>query len=166
VSLSGTVLDDKYHRLQAIAEGSIDLKPGHARPLDGPMDVGSGLLREEQITLSRMIDLLNERFGTDFNQADQFFFDQITEIAIDDERLQQAAKVNPQDKFSLGFSHLLETLMLERMEQNEAIVARFMNDPEFPRAVAARLATEAYERLGGVAKSLEGKLYSKRKKTL
>ena len=40
--------------------------------------------------------------------------------------------------------------MLERMDQNEAIVARFMNDPEFQRAVAASLATEAYRKLGGV----------------
>ena len=93
--------------------------------------------------------MLNERFGTDFNQADQFFFDQITELAVGDERLQQAAKVNPAEKFSLVFDNLLETLMLERMDQNESIVARFMNDPEFQRAVAARLASEAYERLGG-----------------
>ena len=68
---------------------------------------------------------------------------------MDDERLQQAAKVNPAEKFSLVFSSLLETLMLERMDQNEAIVARFMNDPEFQRAIAQRLANEAYERLGG-----------------
>jgi type I restriction enzyme R subunit len=132
----------EYYRLQKIAEGSIDLRQGYARPLDGPKEVGSGLLREEQITLSRLIDLLNERFGTDFNQADQLFFDQIAEIAVEDERLQQAAKVNPAEKFSLVFSNLLETLMLERMDQNEAIVARFMNDPEFQRAVAARLAIE------------------------
>ncbi|MGA9450035.1 MAG: type I restriction endonuclease [Verrucomicrobiia bacterium] len=137
----------EYYRLQKIAEGSIDLKQGYARPLDGPKEVGSGVLHDEAITLSRLIDLLNERFGTDFNQADQLFFDQITQIAIDDERLQQAAKVNPEDKFSLVFGNLLENLMLERMDQNEAIVARFMNDPEFQRAVAARLATEAYKRL-------------------
>ena len=87
----------EYYRLQKIAEGSIDLKQGYARPLDGPKEVGSGVLHDEAITLSRLIDLLNERFGTDFNQADQLFFDQITQIAIDDERLQQAAKVNPED---------------------------------------------------------------------
>jgi type I restriction enzyme R subunit len=143
----------EYYRLQKIAEGSIDLKQGYAKPLDGPKEVGSGLLREERITLSRLIDLLNERFGTDFNQADQLFFDQITEIAVEDERLQQAAEVNPAEKFSLVFGNLLETLMLERMDQNESIVARFMNDTEFQRAVAARLATEAYERLGGKGKS-------------
>ncbi|MGA2854396.1 MAG: type I restriction endonuclease subunit R, partial [Verrucomicrobiota bacterium] len=112
-----------------------------------PKEVGSGVLHDEAITLSRLIDLLNERFGTDFNQADQLFFDQITQIAIDNERLQQAARVNPEDKFSLVFGNLLENLMLERMDQNEAIVARFMNDQEFQRAVAARLAADAYKRL-------------------
>lgn len=154
----------EYYRLQKISEGSIDLKGGQAKPLDGPNEVGSGLLREEPITLSRLIDLLNERFGTDFNQADQLFFDQITQIAVDDERLQQAAKVNPADKFSLVFTNHLEMLMLERMDQNEAIVARFMNDPEFRRAIAAQLATEAYERLGGVSKSSESKVDYKRGK--
>jgi type I restriction enzyme R subunit len=153
----------EYYRLQKIAEGSIDLRDGRAKPLDGPDEVGTGKLREEHIALSQLIDLLNERFGTDFNQADQLFFDQITEIAIDDERLQQAAKVNPADKFSLVFGNLLETLMLERMDQNEAIVARFMNDPEFQRAVAARMAVEAYERLRGVVNARGAKAYTKEK---
>ncbi len=106
-------------------------------------------MREEPIALSRLIDLLNERFGTDFNQADQLFFDQIAEAAAGDERLQQAAKVNPGNKFSLVFANMLETLMLERMDQNEAIVARFMNDSDFQKLVAAQLASEAYRRLGG-----------------
>ena len=51
---------------------------------------------------SRLIDVINERFGTDFTEADQLFFDQIIEAALTDEALQQAAKVNPVDKFSLS----------------------------------------------------------------
>ncbi len=82
---------------------------------------------------------------------DQLFFDQLTETAIRDERLRQAAQVNPEDKFSLVFTNLLEALMLERMDQNEAIVARYMGDREFQRQVAIRLAKEAYQRLGNVA---------------
>jgi len=127
------------------------LKQGRAKPLDGPKEIGSGTLQEEDIALPRLIDLLNDRSGTDFNQSDQYFFDQITELATNDERLQQAAKVNPADKFALVFGNMLETFMLERMDQNEAIVARFMNDREFQKAVAARLSDEAYERLGGGA---------------
>lgn len=139
----------EYYRLQKISEGSISLSEGYARPLDGPTDVGTGVVREAPVALSKLIDDLNQRFGTDFNQADQLFFDQLTETAVLDDRLQQAAKVNPEDKFSLVFSNLLEALMLERMDQNESIVARYMGDQEFRRHIAVRLAKEAYQKLRG-----------------
>ena len=139
----------EYYRLQKISEGSISLSDGYARSLDGPKEVGTGVVRERPIALSQLIDDLNQRFGTDFNQADQLFFDQLTETAISDERLRQAAQVNPEDKFSLVFTNLLEALMFERMDQNEAIVARYMGDRDFQRQVAVRLAKDAYRRLGG-----------------
>jgi type I restriction enzyme R subunit len=141
----------EYYRLQMISEGSISLKEGTARALDGPTEVGSGLVREEPVPLSRLIDLVNERFGTDFNQADQLFFDQIVEAAITDESLRQAAAVNPGDKFELVFKNLLETLFVERMDQNEDIFARFMNDKAFQRIVTGWLSSEAYKRLRAVS---------------
>src|SRR5713101_9138290 len=66
----------EYYRLQKISEGSISLRHGGARPLDGPTEVGSGLVHQQPVPLSQLIDLVNERFGTDFNHADQLFFDQ------------------------------------------------------------------------------------------
>jgi len=137
----------EYYRLQKISEGSIPLGEGYARALDGPTEVGSGLVREQPVPLSRLIDIVNERFGTDFNQADQLFFDQIIEAAMSDEGLKQAAAVNPRDKFQLVFKTLLETLFVERMDQNEGIFVRFMNDPAFQKVVTAWLASEAYRRL-------------------
>jgi type I restriction enzyme R subunit len=89
----------EYYRLQKISEGSISLKDGEARTIDGPSEVGSGLVREAPVRLSQLIDIVNERFGTDFNQADQLFFDQIVESAMNDENMRQAARVNPSDKF-------------------------------------------------------------------
>jgi len=139
----------EYYRLQKISEGSISLKEGEARPLDGPGEIGSGVLREEPVTLSRLIDLINERFGTDFKPADQLFFDQIIEAALKDDSLRQAAKVNPEDKFALVFGNLLETLFIERMDQNEDIFARYMNDSAFQALVAQWLAADVYRRLGG-----------------
>ena len=139
----------EYYRLQKISEGSISLKEGTARPLDGPNEVGSGALHEQPVALSRLIDLVNERFGTNFNQADQLFFDQIVEAAAKDSVLQQAAKVNPEDKFALVFKSMLETLFIERMEQNEEVFARYMNDPAFQKVINTWLADEVYRRLGG-----------------
>jgi type I restriction enzyme R subunit len=58
-----------------------------------------------------------------------------------------AAVVNPGDKFEMVFKTLLETLFVERMDQNEAIFVRFMNDAPFQKTVTAWLASEAYRRL-------------------
>jgi len=136
----------EYYRLQKISEGSISLQDGDARRLDGPTEVGSGLVRPQPMPLSQLIDIVNERFGTDFNQADQLFFDQIVEAAMADDGLRQAAAVNPGDKFELVFKNLLETLFVERMDQNEEIFVRFMNDPPFQKVVTAWMASEAYRR--------------------
>lgn len=137
----------EYYRLQKISEGSISLSNGQGNRLDGPSEVGTGVLREEAVPLSRLIDVVNDRFGTDFNQADQLFFDQIVEAAISDAALKQAAAVNPGDKFELVFKNLLEALFVERMDQNEEIFARFMNDRSFQKVVTGWLSSEAYRKL-------------------
>ena len=41
---------------------------------------------EEEVALSTLIDKLNERFGTDFTEADQLFFDQVRATAEEDGR--------------------------------------------------------------------------------
>ena len=137
----------EYYRLQKLSDGSISLRDGEARPLDGPTEVGSSVARPQPMLLSQLIDALNDRFGTDFNQGDQFFFDQIVEAAMADDSLRQAAAVNPGDKFELVFKNLLENLFVERMDQNEEIFVRFMNDAPFQKIVTAWMASEAYRRL-------------------
>lgn len=136
----------EYYRLQKISEGSISLREGKAAPLDGPRDVGTGIARDEDVPLSRLIDVINERFGTDFTDADQLFFDQIIEAAVEDGSLREAAGVNPEEKFSLLFSSLLETLFIERMEQNEDIYARFMNERGFQSLVSEWISQKVYAR--------------------
>jgi hypothetical protein len=99
------------------------------------------------VPLSQLIDVVNERFGTDFNQADQLFFDQIVEAAMGDDGLRRAAAVNPGDKFELLFKNVLERLFVDRMDQNEDIFVRFMNDVPFQKVVTSWMAEEAYRRL-------------------
>ena len=137
----------EYYRLQKISEGSINLNEGTALALDGPTEVGSATARPQDVPLSQLIDVLNQRFGTDFNQADQLFFDQIVEAAVGDESLKQAASVNPGNKFELVFRNLLESLFVERIDQNEEIFVRFMNDPGFQKEVTSWMSSEAYRRL-------------------
>ncbi|MDO4777881.1 MAG: DEAD/DEAH box helicase family protein [Cardiobacteriaceae bacterium] len=140
-----------YYRLQKISEGSISLNEGYAKPLDGPREVGSGMVREEQVPLSRLIDIINERFGGELNEADQLFFDQIAEAASQNETLQKAAEVNPLDKFQLVFRQVLESLFIERMELNEELFADYMSKPEMQELVSKWLGGQVYDRLSGKA---------------
>lgn len=136
----------EYYRLQKISEGSISLREGYPQPLDGPTESGTGMVHEASVPLSSIIARLNERFGTEFTQADQLFFDQIIETAIHDDRIVQAAQANPEEKFTLVFKNLLLSLFIERMDQNEELFSRFMNVPDFQQIVTELMAKEVYRK--------------------
>jgi type I restriction enzyme, R subunit len=136
----------KYYRIQKISEGSIDLNQGIPRPLEGPIETGTGQVKEPRVRLSELVSRLNERFGTDFTEADQLFFDQIVEDATGDKALEQVARANPREKFALLLAGHVEGLMLDRMDQNEEMFARYMGDPSFQEAVNEWLAIELYHR--------------------
>ncbi len=142
----------EYYRLQKISEGSISLNEGDAKPLDGPHEVGTGEVREEYVTLSRLIDIINERFGGELSEADQLFFDQIAEAASQDESLRKAAEVNSFDKFQLVFRQVLESLFIERMELNEELFTDYMSKPEMQELVSKWLGGQVYARLSASAK--------------
>jgi len=137
----------QYYRLQKISEGSIDLSEGEAEPLKGPTEVGTSESKDEMVQLSLLVDRLNERFGTDFTKADELFFDQVAEAATLNERLQEAAKANSLENFNLVFEKTLEGLFIERMDGNEEIFAKVMNDPTFRNMAASHLVRQVYDRI-------------------
>jgi type I restriction enzyme R subunit len=136
----------QYYRLQKISEGRINLNTGDARPLKGPSDVGTGE-EDQKIRLSELIDILNQRFGTNFTQADQLFFDQIQEEAIESDTLQKAAATNSKDDFRYVFEKAFEGLVIDRMEGNEEIFGKLMADGEFRKLAVEHLLHKVYAAL-------------------
>ena len=145
------VLDDevalRFFRLQQLSEGSIDLSEGEADPLKGPTDVGTARAKDEEVTLSSLIDRLNERFGTDFTEADQLFFDQIRASAENDENIVEAARANNFANFAAYLDRILDDLFIARMEGNDEIFSRVMTDTEFRSAAHEHLAREIFRRI-------------------
>ncbi len=135
-----------YYRLQKISEGSISLGDGAAKPLDGPREVGTGMVRDEDVPLSSLIDIINERFGSELTEADQLFFDQLAEAAVLDDSLRRAARANPADKFQLLFREALESLFIERMDLNEELFTSYMSNPELQAVVSKWLGEQVYRR--------------------
>lgn len=137
----------KFFRLQQVSDGTIDLSQGHADPLKGPTDVGTGKQKDTAIALSTLVDQLNERFGTDFKEADQLFFDQVRATAERDEKIVEAAKANSLTNFSAFFGRILDDLFIQRMEGNDEIFHRVMSDRQFRSVAQEHLAEEVFRRI-------------------
>jgi len=139
----------QFFRLQQMSQGSIQLSEGETTPLKGPTDLGTGRAKEQEGALSSLIDQLNERFGTNFDKADQLFFDQIQASAESNEDIKLAAQANNFADFAACLNTMLNELFLDRMEGNQGIVDRVMNDVAFRSVAHQHLAREIFHRVRG-----------------
>ena len=135
----------QYYRLERVLSGAIMVKEGEAQYIKSPSEVGTGKAKDEKAPLSEIIEVLNERFGTQFSEEDRLFFQQIKEKACRSEQIVQTAMANPLDKFELGIRKLIESLMIERMGENDKIVTRYMADQDFQSSAFPILAREIFE---------------------
>jgi type I restriction enzyme R subunit len=136
----------QYYRLERVSSGAITLNEGEPVPVKSPTDVGTGKAKDEKAPLSEIISVLNDRFGTEFTDEDRLFFEQIKERATKNEQIIKTARANPQlEKFQLGIRKLIEEMMIQRMGENDKIVTRYMDDPEFQNSAFPILAREIFD---------------------
>jgi len=140
----------QYYRLQKVMEGSINLSDGEEVKVKSPTDTGTRKAKEEDKPLSEIIETLNERFGTDFSEADRLFFEQIKETALQDESVLKTAAANPLDKFELGIEQIIKDLMMKRLKENDKIVTRYMDDEKFQKVISHILAKDIYTELSDI----------------
>ena len=144
-------LDDEvaleYYRLQKIKDGSIELQKGEEGELSGTSEAGLKREKDEEALLSEIINILNERFGTDFEEADKLFFDQLEAELMEDETLQIQAKVNKIDTFKFAFNDKFVDKLIDRMDQNQEIFEKILEDKIFGDLVKEFMMKRIYKRM-------------------
>jgi type I restriction enzyme, R subunit len=144
-------LDDEvaleYYRLQKIKEGSIVLEEGEEGTLSGTSEAGLKRAKDEEALLSEIINVLNEQFGTEFEEADKLFFEQIEAELMEDETLQTQAKVNKIDTFKYAFEDLFITKLIDRMDQNQEIFEKILEEKAFGDLVKQLMMKRIYRRM-------------------
>ena len=134
----GDDVELEYYRLRLVSSGTVTLGDDDAK-VTSPTAVGTGDPEEESAPLSEIIRRLNDRFGTDFTDSERLFLQQVQQDAIATKDIRQTALANTFEKFSLGIRPQLETLLVDRMAGNDALVTRCLNDPDFQQIVFPRL---------------------------
>ena len=133
-----------YYRLDRTGERDIVLAAGESAPLAPPTELGVKRVDQENVKLSEVIQVLNDRFGTTFTKADQLFFDSVVEQAKQDETVRQRAAANSLDNFSLAMKSKLRDAIVDRMEQNEGIATRYLNEHDFEDLAFRELVRRIY----------------------
>lgn len=141
----GDEVELQYYRLERVFSGVIDVREGDPEYVKSPTDVGTGKAKDDKAPLSEIIQVLNDRFGTQFTEEDRLFFQQIKEKACRSEQIVRTALANPLDKFELGIRKLIEDIMIERMAENDKIVTRYMADQAFQSSAFPILAREIFD---------------------
>ncbi len=144
-------LDDEvaleYYRLQKIKEGSIDLIKDETGELSGTSEAGLKRGKDEEALLSEIINVLNDRFGTEFEEADKLFFEQIEAELMEDETLQTQAKVNKIDTFKYAFEDSFISKLIDRMDQNQEIFEKILEDKQFGDLVKEMIMKKIYKKM-------------------
>ena len=104
-------------------------------------------MTDEEVKLSEVITILNDRFGTDFTSADQLFFDSVVEEAKADEQVKKWAGANPLDGFSLAMKGKLRDAIVDRLDKNQEIATRYLDEQDFENVAFGELVKRIYEDL-------------------
>ncbi len=97
--------------------------------------------------LSRIVDVMNERFGLELSDADQLLFDQFEESWAADESLAARARNNDFQNFRLVFDRTFLDTVVKRMDENAEIFRRILDDATTRQTVLDHYAERLYGRL-------------------
>ena len=132
-------------RLEKTGSGSITPDGGYG-PIESLYSGQGKQVAEEKAHLSTIIEVLNERFGTVLGTADQLFFDQLEETWMADPHLVDQARANPIENFRLVFQPQFLKTIVGRMDDNEDIFKRILDDDAFQAAVMSHYLARVFER--------------------
>ena len=142
----GSEVELTHLKLAQTYEGSASLEEGGGEVV--AIFSGRGPEHEPETEhLSRIVDVMNERFGLELGDADQLLFDQFEESWAADESLAARARNNDFQNFRLVFDRTFLDTVVRRMDENSEIFRRILDDPSTQQIVRDYYAERLYGRL-------------------
>src|SRR5699024_5668533 len=134
----------EYYRNEKAFDGSISLDSMGGENLYPTQHGGAGRVEEEKERLSSIIDRMNDRFGTDFTDADKLLRDQLIEDMKADEVLVQKAQSNTKENFKFSFERTFYDYVINRMQSNESFFLKILENPAIKDYLIEDLIHEVY----------------------
>jgi type I restriction enzyme, R subunit len=143
----GTEVELTHLRHQMTFSGALSLtsETGEVRSFFGE---GKGAQQELDLEhLSSIVDVLNDRFGTDLTDVDKLLLDQFEESWVADGELSSQAQNNSLDNFRLVFDRKFLQTIITRVDENDEIYKKILDNEDFRATVGEFYLRKVYERL-------------------
>lgn len=125
-------IDMESYRIRQQYEGQIALVRGDGR-LD-PQGAKNPIKPIDELeVLSRIIQELNDRFGTDFTEEDKVFIRQLEDHLAGDPALVSSIRVSPLENARLTFDHVVTDRLQDMVETNFKFYKRLSDDRQFAK---------------------------------
>ena len=141
----------EYYRLQKMEKGSIALQKQGSADIRGVSEAGVSYgKKEENAKLSNIINILNDRIGTDFTVDDKLLVDLIKEEMFANDKLRRQAQNNDKENFKYAFDEALLNAFIDRMDNNQQMFEKFMTNSEFKNILHDWLLDKLYKRFNSL----------------
>ncbi|MBD3181671.1 DEAD/DEAH box helicase [Candidatus Poribacteria bacterium] len=140
-------VDMDSYRIQLISDDGINLDKGEGE-LQPISDVGTKLTdKKDKEILSKIIEDINDRFGTDFSDSDKVIIQQMQSRMESNPSLKTSAKVNSKQKVKMTFGHLFDDVLDDMYKEHFDFYRRINDGKEVKAALLAMMFEQAYEKL-------------------
>lgn len=142
----GSSVELTHLRHEATFTGGLKLSAGQGT-VQTVFGDGAGSQRlPDMEPLSQIVDTLNERFGLELTETDQLLFDQYERDWLADKEVTDQARQNTIENFKLVFDRNFLKTVIRRMDENEAIFKKILDDEEFRQVLRDLYAQRVYRR--------------------
>ena len=129
---AGSLVELTHLRIEQQFEGSVTLSDTVGEVVS--VFDGSGRHEPDEEPLSRIIEQINERFGTNFDPADRLFFDAVADKLVRPDIQQQAAANSPEN-FALVLAKEFEGGVIDQMAPAEDVTIKYLDNPDLQTLV-------------------------------
>jgi type I restriction enzyme R subunit len=127
-------VDIDSYRIQEMHSGGVAIEQNQ-QPLPPQKETDStgGTAETEKEPLSEILELLNERFGYDFDEDDKVFIERLQKNVRESSAVQKSIEVNSKDDARLTFDNVAEDELQEMIDRNFELYKKITDNEAFGR---------------------------------
>ena len=145
-------VDIDSYRIEMITHGEIRLKESNSS-LESKQSLEYKTPKDEEEPLSRIIEEMNDSYGTEFNETDKVILMRLKDSLENNEDLKTSARINSEENFKLSFRQMFDEVLLSFISDHFAFYKKLNDNKNLKVDLVDNIFKMVYKNLKGEDKS-------------